>query len=279
MLKEVRGDILLTGAQAIAHSPHRCAIRLEVPASGGENGSDPSAREETPMSRKSDPRPRSLVEASTLIDRRAVVAAGAAALLPSAGFAQSLTAATDRGPRFRRVPTQFIAALAPRDATSGDNAGEWGIWRQDPGPRGVRLAQYERLMAAGGRAPAGWQFDSNGWWLEEHGLIMESPEFPMPAGQFMVTGNRAAKSVLTVEAPAADGSQHWSLDGGANIYDVTHLRCRSAVYTPGAGACSPTSARQSDFPVAPGAEMPAVAGCSKQDYAVLIVFGVAVENG
>ena len=27
-----------------------------------------------------------------------------------------------------------------------------------------------------GVAPAGWTFDAEDWWLEEHGLIMEAPE-------------------------------------------------------------------------------------------------------
>jgi hypothetical protein len=34
----------------------------------------------------------------------------------------------------------------------------------------------------------------------------------------------------------------------------------------------------SAFPVAPGGVMPPVEGCNKQDYAVLIVIGVAVEG-
>ena len=32
------------------------------------------------------------------------------------------------------------------------------------------------------------------------------------------------------------------------------------------------------FPVEPGAAMPPVEGCNKQDYAVLIVIGMMVEN-
>jgi hypothetical protein len=43
-------------------------------------------------------------------------------------------------------------------------------------------------------------------------------------------------------------------------------------------SCSPAKARQSDFPVTPGAPMPAVENCHKQDYQVLIVLGVAVTN-
>ena len=67
---------------------------------------------------------------------------------------------------------------------------------------------------------------------------------------------------------------------GTTLYDVTHLACRAARYVPpkGPGSCSPANARKSAFPVAPGAEMPPVEGCIKQDYAVLLVTGVAVEN-
>jgi len=38
--------------------------------------------------------------------------------------------------------------------------------------------------------------------------------------------------------------------------------------------CSPSNAPTKDFPVNPGAAMPAVNGCQKQDYAVLIVIGL-----
>jgi hypothetical protein len=180
-------------------------------------------------------------------------------------------------PKFRRIPTQFIAALGDPQAHSGSNAQEWGLWRKDPGPRGVDLDDYERLQANGGVAPAKWSFDSKDWWLEEHGLIMEQPEFPMPAGIYMVTGDRQTQAMLTVHPRAADGRQNWELDNGASIYDVTHLRCRSGRYTPAAGdgSCSPTKAKKSDFPVRPGAEMPGVDGCGKQDYSVLIIIAVA----
>jgi hypothetical protein len=195
-------------------------------------------------------------------------AAAAAAALPAAAWA-----AFDYG-QFKRVPPQYIAALAPPDATSGNNAETWGFWRQDPGPRGVRLESFDRLT--NGVAPAGWRFDKNAWWLEEHGLIMESPDFPMPAGRYAVTGDREVTSVLTVHPASADGKQRWELADGATLYDVTHLRCRSALYTPAkaGGSCSPTAARQGDFPVSPGAAMPPVASCAKQDYQVLIVIGV-----
>ena len=196
-------------------------------------------------------------------------AAAAAAALPAAAWA-----AVDYS-QFKRVPTQYIAALAEPNATSGDNAETWGLWRQDPGPRGVRLKNYASL-ASGAAAPAGWHLDKSAWWLEEHGLIMETPDFPIPAGRYVVTGDRSTTSVLTVHPAAAGGKQRWELADGATLYDVTHLRCRSAVYTPAkAGStCVPTAAHESDFPVAPGAAMPPVAGCAKQDYQVLIVIGM-----
>jgi hypothetical protein len=220
----------------------------------------------------------SISDSDDRVSRRSFLAAGsvaaAACLLPSASVAQS---ANTSGAKFRRVRTQFIAALGDPDATSGSNANFWGLWRQDPGPRGVRLNRFDRLVAAGGVAPAKWQFDAEDWWLEENGLIMEQPEFPLPTGQYLVTGNREVTTVLTIHPPDGDGGRRWELANGASIYDVTHLRCRSARYTSASngGACSPSKAQVRDFPVTPGAEMPPVEGCDKQDFAVLFVIGIA----
>ena len=206
-------------------------------------------------------------------------AAAAAALVPSP-WVPSAHAAAQRQAKFKRIPVQYIAALGDPRATSGSNAHTWGLWRQDPGPRGVTLDHYERLKAAGGVAPAQWKFDAADWWLEEHGLIMESPDFPIPAGKYMVTGDREVQAALTVHPAEKDGTQRWELDGGATIYDVTHLRCRSARYTPAAsaGSCSPAKAQPASFPVRPGAAMPPVENCHKQDYQVLIVIGVGVDS-
>ena len=178
------------------------------------------------------------------------------------------------------IPTQYIAALGDPGATSGTGAELWGLWRVDPGPRGVELSSYETLKAEGGVAPAQWRFDGADWWLEEHGLIMEQPEFPIPPGRYVVTGGREVTAILTVLPKGDDGVQHWELDRGATLHDVTHLRCRSARYTPAAGAnsCTPAKAQITNFPVAPGGPMPPVEGCNKQDYEVLIVIGMAVEN-
>jgi hypothetical protein len=198
-------------------------------------------------------------------------AAAATAALSPAALAQT---------KFRRISAQFIAALGDDDATHGNNAQSWGLWGLDPGPRGVRLNRYQQLKAAGGVAPANWQFDSADWWLEEHGLIMEQPKFPLPAGQYRVTGDRATTAALTIDPADANGNRRWELTDGATLYDVTHLGCRAARYTPaeGGNSCSPANAQQAAFPVAPGGVMPPVEGCNKQDYAVLIVIGVAVEG-
>ena len=50
-----------------------------------------------------------------------------------------------------------------------------------------------------GKAPAGWTFDKADWWVEEYGRIMEKPDFPMPPGKYVVTGDREVTTVLTVD--------------------------------------------------------------------------------
>ncbi len=86
--------------------------------------------------------------------------------------------------------------------------------------------------------------------------------------------------MLTIHPTDKDGHSRWELDDQATLYHVTHLRCRSARYTPTTGndSCSPANAQQTAFPVTPGGAMPPVEGCKKQDYAVLIVIAVAVED-
>jgi hypothetical protein len=172
---------------------------------------------------------------------------------------QSVHAADGGEMQFKRIPTQFIAALGDPAATSGGGAQAWGLWPVDPGPRGVRLNRY---------------------WLEENGLIMEQPEFPLAPGQYLVTGDREVTTVLTIHAAGENGDSRWALADGATLYDVTHLGCRSARYTPatGDGSCAPVNAPRDAFRVAPGAAMPPVEGCKKQDYAVLIVIAVGVED-
>ena len=109
---------------------------------------------------------------------------------------------------------------------------------------------------------------------------MEKPDFPVPPGKYVVRGDRGVMTVLTVHTADEDGARHWELGDGATLYDVTHLPCRSARYTPttNASACSAEEAQQAAFPVTPGGPMPPVEGCNKQDYTVLFVIAVAVEN-
>ena len=198
-----------------------------------------------------------------------------ACLLFSAVSLQPACASDDMQPSFKRVRTQFIAALGAPDANAGSGAQDWGLWPVDPGPRGVPLNRYDRLEADGFVARAGWTFDRRDWWLEEYGRIMEAPQFPLPPGQYLVTGDRAVTTTLTVYEADESGDQRWELGDDATLYDVTHLGCRSARYTSEDGACTPANAPREAFRVAPGAEMPPVEGCSKQDYAVVFVIGVA----
>eukprot|EP00804_Cyclotella_cryptica_P010251 CCRYP_016727-RA/>CCRYP_016727-RA protein AED:0.25 eAED:0.25 QI:0/0/0/1/0/0/2/0/253 len=181
--------------------------------------------------------------------------------------------------KFTRYPSiRFIAALGDPTASSGNGAEKWGLWRDDPGPRGVYLKDYERRLAKNDNvAPAGWTFDPKDWWVEEHGLIMSTPG-PLPRKsinketkevinekKYVVTGDRKITTILTVRE---DGT--WELEKGT-LYDVTHLPCRSAAYR--GETCAPQNANLKDFPVKPGAEMPVIQGCEKQDYAVLFVLG------
>ena len=195
-------------------------------------------------------------------------------LMLAAGLPPAHAAGIDFS-KFRRIEPQYIAALGDPGAKSGSGAQSWGLWDKDPGPRGCKLDRFPELKATG-VAPAQWKFDAKDWWLEEHGLIMEKPTFPLPAGQYLVTGDRAVTSVLTIHPKDKDGTQRWELADGATIYDVTHLGCRSARYTPVAShdSCSPENTPKTRYPVVPGVAMPDVKGCHKQDYAVLIVVGL-----
>ena len=194
---------------------------------------------------------------------------------------QQSALADDYRSRFKPVkPAHYIAVLADPDANSGNNAETWGYWPLDPGPRGVRINNYEELLASDGVAPAKWQFDSSAWWLEENGLIMEAPEFPLPPGEYLVTGGRQVLSALIVYPADGNGNQRWELEHSASVHDVTHLGCRSAVYTHSSTEqmCTPENAPLDAFRVAAGEPMPTVAGCHKQDYAVLIVVGLPLEE-
>src|SRR6202051_1857474 len=49
--------------------------------------------------------------------------------------------------KYKRIEPQFIAALGDPGATSGNGAQSWGLWSQDPGPRGCKLDRYDQLKA------------------------------------------------------------------------------------------------------------------------------------
>ena len=214
------------------------------------------------------------------MQRRSILMAAATAVgVPGTVWSPYLFAAEGDKTKYRRIPAQFIAALADPDANSGAGAQSWGIWPVDPGPRGVRLDQYQKLVKAGGVAPAGWKFDNKDWWLEENGLIMEQPTFPLAPLQYLVTGDRAVTTSLVIHPADRNGVSRWELGDKATLHDVTHLGCRAARYRPSAGVsatCSPANAPQTVFPVDRGEAMPPVGGCSQQDYSVLIVRAVAM---
>ena len=198
--------------------------------------------------------------------------ASTGALAPSAHAADEM--------KFEFISPQYIAALGDPRANSGSGAESWGLWPLDPGPRGVELRDFGKLQKAGGVAPDRWKFNSRDWWLEEHGLIMEAPQFPLPPGKYLVTGAREVTTVLTIHPSDQNGRRRWELGDKVTLHDVTHLACRSARYTPasGDGSCSPANAMQTAFPVDPGGAMPPVRGCNKQDYTVLIVMGVPAKK-
>lgn len=193
----------------------------------------------------------------------------------------SVQAATEKEPKFRRIPLQYIAALGDPTANSGTGAESWGIWLLDPSPRGVKLGKYEQLKTTGGIAPAKWAFDNSEWWVDENGMLMEKPSFPVSPGKYIVTGDREVMAILTIH-PKENGAQRWELSHEAALYDVTHLPCRSARYTPvnGETSCTPGKAIESkiEFPITPENSMPTFEGCYKLDYAVLFVIAVEIKD-
>ena len=90
-----------------------------------------------------------------------------------------------------------------------------------------------------------------------------------PEKRYVVTGDRDVTSVLTMRNDGAGTSPR-------ALYDVTHLPCRTGVYTPRPAALASRWRRRSAFPVKPGALMPKFEGCNTADWAVLFVVGVEV---
>ena len=208
------------------------------------------------------------------------LAAALAFVANLSAFIPAIAAPSTAAPKVKWIETQYIAALGDPSATRGNNAETWGIWVLDPGPRGVRLAESAQFLAKG-EAPAGWQFNRSDWWLEEYGRIMEAPEFPIAPGTYVVSNGTFMMGLLKVSPKDAAGRMAWELAHGATLISVTHLGCRAGRYQPEtAGAvCTPGNAATEHFPVKPGAAMPAVKHCAKQDYHVLLVIGVVEQGG
>ena len=203
-----------------------------------------------------------------------------AAFLCATCLAVSHAQALERnGITYEPISPHFIAALADPTANSGTGAETWGYWDYDPGKFGVWLRLFPVLKAAGGFAPGNWKFNIDDWWLDENGLLMPHPDYGMPPGNYLVTGDREVTTTLTVHEADENGVQRWELHEDAELFDVTHMPCRSARYTPigAAGTCTPENVDRSLFKVAPGTEMPQVPLCEKQDYAVLIVVGIEAK--
>src|SRR6516164_6676769 len=98
-------------------------------------------------------------------------------LMLAAGLQHPVHASSVDFSKFRRIEPQYIAALGEPGATSGSGAQSWGLWSQDPGPRGCKLDRYDQLRAAGGGARSRGKFAAADWWLEKHALILEKPPF------------------------------------------------------------------------------------------------------
>ena len=139
-----------------------------------------------------------------------------------------------------------------------------------------------------------------------------TPPLPLCALKGTITLILILILILILTPPRTHSHSH-SFKG--TLYDVTHLPCRSARYTPAeGGTCTPAQANPKDFPVRrttqslapagpkhdanlnptrilpptptanlalitqvkPGAVMPGVNGCKGVDYAVLFVIGEEV---
>ncbi|KAL7529650.1 hypothetical protein ACHAWF_003064 [Thalassiosira exigua] len=199
--------------------------------------------------------------------RRAFLASSLAAVTYNA-FTLGSSALGPLPKGYERVsPLQFIAALGDPNSSSGTGAESWGLWPTDPGPRGLRLFTYERMVDDPSAPRPAW-LDEKDFFLDENAIIMPQPEYPLPPGKYLVTGARELTTGLTI-----DSNGSWNLDEG-KLIDVTHMPCRAGRYRRSDGGDgSPLKVRRADFPVAPGGIMPNVPGTDKQDYSVLFIIG------
>ena len=116
------------------------------------------------------------------LTRRGLAPATSAAVLaiaPNLALAKENTNVKD-GVTYKKInPIQFVAALGDPTAKAGTGAQDWGIWRADPGPRGVRLQGFEQLSKKG-KATAGWAFDGNDAVSEALSMVCKAG-LPQPA--------------------------------------------------------------------------------------------------
>ena len=104
-------------------------------------------------------------------------------------------------------------------------------------------------------------------------------ELSDPAGKYVVTGDREMQAVLTVHPKSDDGVQRWELSDNATLYDVTHCDAARRLFAGrGREFVFPREGAAIVLPGGPGATMPPVEGCNKQDYEVLIVIGMGTDK-
>ena len=134
-------------------------------------------------------------------------------LMLAAGLQQPVHASGVDFSKFRRIEPQDIAALGDPGATSGSGAQSWGLWSQDPGPRGGKLDLGLRSIEGGRRRGAGTVSIDAAWTGgrgRNTGRIMEKPTFPLPPGKDLVTGDRTVTTVLTIQPKDKDGNERWN---------------------------------------------------------------------
>ena len=201
-------------------------------------------------------------------------------LMLATGLQPTVHASSADLSKFRPIDPQFIAALGDPGATSGNDAQSWGLWGPGPGPARLQTGPLQTIEGGRGGGASTVEIRRCGLVARGTGLIMEKPAFSLPPGKYLVTGDRSVTTVLTIHPKDKNGNQRWELADGATLYDVTHLGCRAARYTPETvnNSCSPANVRSTGFPVTPGAAMPVVNGCRKQDYTVLIVVGLPATH-
>ena len=84
---------------------------------------------------------------SLLTPRRVLLASSGAS---AAAYLFMLQKAAAAQPKFKRIPTQFIAALSDPNASARVGSNHCRLWREDPGLRGVWLQAFKDLQQSRG---------------------------------------------------------------------------------------------------------------------------------